>query len=191
MKHRSAAERKEFQLTFVSCPCYYIDQKAGRGAEPHSVSPCLCQCSCHSAPAAACCHPWSGKWCTCHWRHFYSAVCDTGRGSSLCEQSRKNCPAAKQEEALHLGKLIWARVLGEKHRKHSPAVPPQLLAFPTTWELAQGYGPQGLQEMELNSISRSITQGQFPNLEERSPHIPKERGKDFSFVKVLCSFYSL
>lgn len=130
MKHRSAAERKELQLTFVSCPCYYIDQKAGRGAKPHSVSPILCQRSCHGAPAAACCHPWSGKWCTCHWRHFYSAVCDTGRGSSLCGQSRKNCPAPKQEEAFHLGKLIWARVLGEKDRKHSPCCAPTAIGLP-------------------------------------------------------------
>lgn len=34
------------------------------------------------------------QWCTCHWRHFCSAapgcsLWDTGRGSSLCEQSRK------------------------------------------------------------------------------------------------------
>lgn len=52
LKHRSAAERREPQLTSVSCPRDYIHQKAGRGAEPHSLSPCLHQCSCHSTPAA-------------------------------------------------------------------------------------------------------------------------------------------
>lgn len=36
----------------MSCPRDYIHQKAGRGAEPHSLSPCLHQCSCHSTPAA-------------------------------------------------------------------------------------------------------------------------------------------
>ena len=41
----------------------------------------------------------------------------------MCEQSRENCPSAKQEEALHLGKVLGTMGTGrEAEKAAAPAV---------------------------------------------------------------------